>query len=197
MTDSFIQSKSPASVRPSSPDIHADIDILQTLRLRSRMTMMLGIDAQEILSGQGRVMRRPLQNMLSKLYSHCRQRSTYGVVGEECGRWYEERQVDAVQTVLPSESSICDHAVVPIELGQLNTARKISSSMRCIPNNLTMWPYLSFELSLQEGDPRCKSLRLLNSTLKRAFKIKQISVEPTLSGEGGKQPSIVRRNGDR
>ena len=38
---------------------------------------------------------------------------TYCIVGEEGRRWEEEREVDAVQPVLPSQPTINDDTVVP------------------------------------------------------------------------------------
>ena len=68
----------------------------------------------------GRVSVGPLEMMISLELNACEgTQITYSVVGEKRGRGQEERKVDAIQPVLPSEVARDDDAVIPARYRQI------------------------------------------------------------------------------
>ena len=97
-------------MRTATPYVYSDVEI------REKLWAGKGglVKGEEVLRRNGRISVGPLEMMIGQeLNVREGMQITYSVIGEKRGRGQEERKVDTIQSVLPSQLTVYDDAIIP------------------------------------------------------------------------------------
>ena len=97
-------------MRTAAPYVYSDVEIREELWAGEGGL----VKGEEVLRRNGRISVGPLEMMIGQeLNAREGTQITYSVIGEKRGRGQEERKVDTIQPVLPSQLTVYDDAIIP------------------------------------------------------------------------------------